>query len=131
MHEIVKVVEHNEKQGVSARDLHAALGVGRDFSTWIKDRIEKYGFIEEADFSPDLGKSAGGRPAVEYWLSLGMAKELAMVENNEKGRAVRLYLNPKACLILIGVIILLKRVSPLRVKAWGVKRKKPDCYNTL
>jgi anti-repressor protein len=72
MNEVLKVIEHGGKQAVNARDLHAALEVGRDFSTWIKERIEKYGFVEGEDFSPDLRKSTGGRPAVEYFLSLGM-----------------------------------------------------------
>lgn len=79
-------------QFVDARTLHGALEVGRDFSNWIKDRIEKYGFIEGADFTPNLAESTGGRPGIEYRLSLSMAKELAMVENNDRGREVRQYL---------------------------------------
>lgn len=80
---------------VNARDLHSVLKVGRDFSNWIKDRIQKYGFSEGKDFSPNLAKTSGengGRPSIEYILSLSMAKELAMVENNEIGRAIRLRL---------------------------------------
>jgi phage anti-repressor protein len=78
---------------VDARELCGFLNVGRDFSTWLKDRIEKYGFIEGEDFSPVLGKTSnsGGRPTKEYILKLDMAKELAMVENNEQGRKARKY----------------------------------------
>ena len=79
----------------NARDLHASLQVGRDFSTWIAGRIEEYGFVEGEDFSPVLGKtskgSKGGRPSIDYHLTLDMAKELAMIENNEIGRGVRRY----------------------------------------
>ena len=77
----------------NARDLHATLEVGKDFSTWIKDRIEQYGFSAGEDFSPILWKTSrrGGRPATDYHLTLDMAKELAMVENNERGRLVRRY----------------------------------------
>lgn len=87
----------------NARDLHAVLKVGRDFSNWIKGRIAEYGFVEGEDFfpvppsrfSPDLAKtpkgSKGGRPTTDYHLTLDMAKELAMVENNTKGREVRRY----------------------------------------
>jgi len=79
------------QQLCDARDLHTFLGVGRDFSNWIKGRIEQYGFVEGEDFSPILAKSTGGRPGMEYHLTLDMAKELAMVENNEQGRQVRRY----------------------------------------
>lgn len=81
---------------VNARDLHAFLKVGRDFSTWIKDRVTKFGFVEGQDYvtgvSPNSGENlVGGRPSVEYHLSLDMGKELGMVENNDRGREVRRY----------------------------------------
>lgn len=83
-------------QFVDARTLHGALEVGRDFSNWIKDRIEKYGFFEGVDFqtcSPELASEKhGGQNKIDYRLSLSMAKELAMVENNDRGREVRQYL---------------------------------------
>ena len=82
-----------ESQYCNARDLHATLQVGRDFSNWIKDRIEQYGFIEGEDYSPNLARIPGrrGQPRIDYHLTLDMAKELAMIENNEIGRAVRRY----------------------------------------
>ena len=85
-----------EQQTVNARELHAFLEVGKDFSNWIKDRIEKYGFIEDLDFvkidSPKLANQRGGdRRSIEYHISLSMAKELCMVERNEKGKQARLY----------------------------------------
>jgi phage anti-repressor protein len=95
MNELIKVVEKDGKQAVSARDLHEALEVGRDFSNWIKDRIEKYGFVEGEDYSPNLANRSDGlpgKPRIDYLLSAGMAKEIAIVENNEKGREVRRYL---------------------------------------
>ena len=51
MNELLKL-DDKGNQAVSARELHAALGMGRDFSTWIKDRVEKYGFVEGRDYSP-------------------------------------------------------------------------------
>jgi len=39
-----------------------------------------------------LGESTGGRPPYEYDLTVEMTKELAVVENNEKGREIRKYL---------------------------------------
>ncbi len=91
---------------VSARDLHKALGVGKDFSTWITDRITDYGFAIGSDYivnkaiSPKWGKTptgaacspiAVGRPGKDYLLSISTAKEIAMLERNEQGRAVRRY----------------------------------------
>jgi phage anti-repressor protein len=74
----------------NARDLHTTLENGDHFATWIKERIEKYGFTEGEDFFGNSRKTRG-RPATDYHLTLDMAKELAMVENNERGRKVRRY----------------------------------------
>ncbi|MCF6199921.1 MAG: antA/AntB antirepressor family protein [Hyphomicrobiaceae bacterium] len=79
------------QQTVDARDLHAFLVVGTQFNKWIVRRIQDYGFEEEKDFCPILTKSSGGRPSREYHLSLDMAKELAMVERNERGKQARQY----------------------------------------
>lgn len=77
---------------VDGRELHKFLNIGKDFTTWIKDRIEKYGFTEGEEFSPVLVKTSdSGRPRTEYILKLDTAKELAMVENNEQGRNARRY----------------------------------------
>ncbi|EAM8209964.1 antA/AntB antirepressor family protein [Salmonella enterica] len=89
----------NQTHIVSARALHKALGVKRDFTTWIKDRIRRYGFIEGVDYvivenlsSPKRGSSKS-RQRVEhdYLITLNMGKEIAMVERSEQGRAVRRY----------------------------------------
>ncbi|WP_339053333.1 antA/AntB antirepressor family protein [Arsenophonus endosymbiont of Crataerina pallida] len=79
-------------QTVNARDLHAFLESKQEFANWIKDRIQQYGFIEHQDFLINLSKTPnGGRPAKEYHISLDMAKELSMVERNEKGKQARQY----------------------------------------
>lgn len=94
MHELIKITEQNGQRAVSARELHQFLEVGRDFSNWIKDRIEDYGFVENQDFVvfAKFGENSnGGRPLKEYAISIDMAKELSMVERNEKGKLARLY----------------------------------------
>lgn len=91
MNNIITITDKGGIQTVNARELHLFLEVGKDYSTWIKDRIEKYSFEEGKDFSPVLGKSIGGRPSTEYHISIDMAKELAMVERNEKGKQARQY----------------------------------------
>ena len=89
--ELIRVKQEGNRETVNARDLHEFLESRRDFSNWIKQRIEKYGFIEGEDFTTILAKSNGGRPGIEYHISIEMAKELSMVENNEKGRQARRY----------------------------------------
>ncbi|ELV3504371.1 antA/AntB antirepressor family protein [Escherichia coli] len=78
---------------VNARDLHGFLEVGKDFSNWIRARLNEYGFVENLDyilFSPNFAKTPGRRRK-DYHLTLDTAKELAMVERNEKGRQIRRY----------------------------------------
>lgn len=94
MKELIKISEQDGKRAVNARELHAFLCVGKDFSTWMKDRIEKFGFAENQDFEvfTNFGENPkGGRPQKEYAISIDMAKELSMVENNDRGRKARRY----------------------------------------
>lgn len=81
---------------VNARDLHAFLGVGKRFASWITERIAEYGFVENQDYilvSPnrEIKGRGGDRRSKDYHLTLDTAKELAMVERNEKGRQIRRY----------------------------------------
>ena len=85
-------------QMVDARVLHEFLGVRRDFTTWIKGRIEEFDFEVGLDFvsfdSPNPGNQVslgGDRKSKSYFVTLDMAKELAMVERTPKGRQARRY----------------------------------------
>ncbi|MFM5335754.1 antA/AntB antirepressor family protein [Aeromonas enteropelogenes] len=81
-------------QTVNARELHTFLEVGKVFAAWIQERIEQFGFVENQDFIviSETGKNPkGGRPNKEYFLTLDMAKELSMVERNQKGKEARQY----------------------------------------
>ena len=51
MQELIKVTEKNGQQLVSARELHEFLESKQDFTNWIKNRIEKYDFQENEDFT--------------------------------------------------------------------------------
>ena len=71
---------------VSARELHTFLESKQDFSTWIKNRISEYDFIENQDFVRFHKKmEANNATMIEYHITLDMAKELSMVERNETG----------------------------------------------
>ncbi len=108
---VQKTINKEKKRFVNARELHKWLKVGRVFANWIKDRIEKYDFVENLDYFKviphrelkqdknfDLPKLAnqknkrgGDVRSIEYILSIGMAKEVAMLENNELGKKIRKY----------------------------------------
>ena len=91
---VVEVIEYDGKQSVNARELHEKLGNKKQFANWIQLRIEQYGFVENQDFqvfNQKVKNSNGGRSRKEYALSLDMAKELCMVENNDAGRRIRKY----------------------------------------
>lgn len=92
--DLVEVDIGGDKQfAVDARSLHSFLEVGRDFANWIKQRISKYKFQENVDFVLTVAKTGVRSNVVQkdYSLSLDMAKELCMVENNEKGHEARRY----------------------------------------
>lgn len=90
--DIIKIEENAQGiKTVNARDLFNFLESKQEFSNWIKDRIEKYGFTDGVDFTTILSKSTGGRPLKEYHLTIDMAKQMSMVENNLKGNQARRY----------------------------------------
>jgi anti-repressor protein len=79
---------------VDARTLHQWLKSEDRFADWIKKRIKTYRFFENEDyivFSVKAEKLYGRKVSQEYLLTLDVAKELSMVENNEQGRIARRY----------------------------------------
>ena len=102
-------LDGRSQQLCDAKDLHDFLGVQTRFNDWAARRIEQYGFVEGEDFYSVLSNRAGqentvcysemsskterrgGHNRTDYHLTLDMAKELAMVENNDQGRQVRRY----------------------------------------
>lgn len=99
MEEIINItraaINNEEVNAVNARDLWEKLEVQTRFNDWMPRRIEEYGFEEGRDFTVlknEHGRNVSGKfSSKEYIISLGMAKELAMVENNEQGRKIRRY----------------------------------------
>jgi phage anti-repressor protein/phage antirepressor YoqD-like protein len=83
------IIGDSEVNTVNARNLHLFLGVKSEFRNWIKNRINDFGFTQDVDFV--AGKFLPGSEQVDYFLSIDMAKELSMVERNEKGKQARLY----------------------------------------
>lgn len=108
MPELIKIIEReNGERAVSARELHRFLGSKRKYTHWIKDRIEKYGFVENIDYQvfkydymgnllifrgdADVNSTNQHVSKIEHALSIDVAKEISMVEGNEKGKEARRY----------------------------------------
>ena len=89
--DLIKIGETNGIDSVNARDLWEFLESKQEFSTWIKSRITNYGFEKCNDFTTVDKIVNRGNTALEYHLSLDMAKEISMVERNEKGKEARRY----------------------------------------
>lgn len=92
MNELIKTITRDDGTiAVSGRELHDFLKVGKDFSNWFKD-MASYGFEEGKDFSPFSAKTPnGGRPRIEYVMTLDMAKEVAMIQRTDRGKQARQY----------------------------------------
>lgn len=104
MNELIKINENQISDEtvdtVSARELHEFLGVGTRYNDWFSRRTKDYGFTENIDYvcliqkrvtQTSEGKEGAAVEQVHY-ITLNMAKELAMVERNDKGREARRYL---------------------------------------
>lgn len=97
MNEIIKVNYENDRPTVLARDLHEFLGVGADFRHWFP-RMCEYGFSQGVDFNPvkfDRVQNEGGRQVSrtldDAQLTIEMAKEICMLQRNERGKQARQY----------------------------------------
>ena len=94
MMELIKVEQSNGELLVSGRDLHEALEIGTRYDKWIGRMIE-YGFEENIDYIAIAQKrpTAQGNMTnyTDHVLKIDMAKEIAMIQRNEKGKQVRKY----------------------------------------
>ena len=95
--ELIKVEERNGEQLVSGRELHAFLEVKTKYIDWI-NRMLEYGFVENVDFITfsELSQKKEGsrivnREVANHFLKINMAKEISMLQRNEKGKQAREY----------------------------------------
>lgn len=97
MTNIIKITKNEignaELNSVNARDIHNYLQVNSKFADWIKRAIVKYDFKENIDFTVLKNENAEKWEfsPTEYIVTMDMAKELAMLENNPKGKETRKY----------------------------------------
>ncbi|HEO8085163.1 TPA: phage antirepressor KilAC domain-containing protein [Streptococcus agalactiae] len=95
MDELISItLNENHEPVVSARDLHRGLEVKSKYNDWLK-RMLDYGFSEGTDFIAIAQKkvTAQGNQSeyVEHIFNLDSAKEIAMIQRNDKGKEVRKY----------------------------------------
>ena len=92
MNELFNVTTNGEKLTLSARELHKELNVTDRFTRWF-ERMGEYGFEENIDFtsvkSSTLVNNGATRELQDYRITLDMAKEIAMLQRNEKGKEIR------------------------------------------
>lgn len=93
MNELIKVTYDNDRPAVSARDLHDFLEVGARYNDWFP-RMCEYGFTEGEDYYSFLSNRVdglSGKPRQDAVLTIDMAKEICMIQRNEKGKQARQY----------------------------------------
>ncbi|WP_392452410.1 phage antirepressor KilAC domain-containing protein [Streptococcus parasuis] len=95
MNELINItLNENHEPVVSARDLHKGLEVKSKYNDWLK-RMLDYGFAEGTDFVAIAQKkvTAQGNQSefIEHVFNLDSAKEIAMIQRNDKGKEVRKY----------------------------------------
>lgn len=94
MNQLIKVTtSENDEQLVNGRELYDFLGVKDNYTDWFK-RMIKYGFEENIDFmsfSEKSDKPFGGRPQINHYMKLNMAKEVSMIQRTPKGKQARKY----------------------------------------
>ncbi|NSB12137.1 antA/AntB antirepressor family protein [Clostridium beijerinckii] len=96
MNKLIKITTNEQEQKlVSARELHGFLEVTERFQKWFDKKIAKYEFIENEDFTSvknfTVVNNGAKREIQDYAITLGMEKELSMVENNENDKEARRY----------------------------------------
>lgn len=94
MNELIRISFDSDRPTVSGRELHAALEIGSNYTTWFS-RMCDYGFVEGIDYIscfPNLeSESHGGQNKLDHQLTIDMAKQICMIQRTETGRKFRQY----------------------------------------
>lgn len=93
--ELLNVYENEKGERiVGGRELHEFLEVKSNYSTWF-ERMTEYGFVENTDFvllsNFEKQSGSGGHNKIDHAMKLDMAKEISMIQRNDKGKQARLY----------------------------------------
>lgn len=90
MNEMIKVnCENVDCPTVSGRELHKALEIQSNYTTWMK-RMCEYGFAENVDYEVTdifVPNSNGGKQTqIDHQIAISMAKEICMLQRTDKGK---------------------------------------------
>ena len=129
---LIKVEVKNDRQLVSARDLHRGLGLSTRFSKWVDQNFRD--FEENEDFTSVTGvtvvNNGAKKPIKDYYITIDMAKQLCLLSHTEKGKQYRRYLieierkwNDPAEIVKRGYAILQNENTQLRIENQAMKPK--------
>ncbi|WP_347151985.1 phage antirepressor KilAC domain-containing protein [Peptostreptococcus anaerobius] len=92
MNELITVTTNdNQEPVVSGRELHSRLEITERYSSWF-NRMLHYGFVEGEDYLGCKVFNALARQELDdHMVKIDMAKEICMIQRNEKGREFRQY----------------------------------------
>lgn len=95
MNDLIKIEHREGQQLASGRDLHTFLELKTPYTQWI-ERMLEYGFIENTDYILVSQKSessniTGVKVIQDHLMTIAMAKEISMLQRNEKGKLARQY----------------------------------------
>lgn len=76
---------------VYGSELHEVLGAPSVYREWVKRRLSDIDAIENEDFQGVEISTPSGQTKKDHIIKLDTAKEMAMLERNEKGKQVRRY----------------------------------------
>jgi phage anti-repressor protein len=82
----------SENKKVDAREIYNFIGVKSRFNMWCTRAFEFIGAVEGKDFCTKKSESNGGRPTIEYDLTIDCAKEICLLQRTPKSKELRLWL---------------------------------------
>ena len=130
------ISNNDERMTVDGRQLYAFLEIGTEYAKWFS-RMCEYGFAEGMDFNSvkiDEVRIEGNREVkrnmINHFLTVDMAKQLCMLQRNEKGKIARQYFieiekawnNPEAVMIR-ALNYANKRLEELKTEVLTMKPK--------
>lgn len=89
------VIGRSETNAVNSRDIHKFVESKQQYADWIKSRLSELGAVDGVDFmfhkfmNPEI--KSNNKTQIDYIVTLDIAKHLAMMERNEKGKQARQY----------------------------------------